>query len=115
MGYLTLWQHYFFWAVNMEIPAFARLSEHESAVINYLCNIRSQTNYNLTYLEDLKLIVLRNCHEDGTLVDLKQTAKKSAALPPWLLLTLHYVEPPSKKFTSAIWLIQVLKEPLGSV
>jgi len=30
-------------------------------------------------------------------------------------LPLHYVEPPSKKFTSAIWLIQVLKEPLGSV
>ena len=27
----------------------------------------------------------------------------------------HYVEPPSKKFTSAILLIQVLKEPLGSV
>ena len=89
----------FIWAVDMEVPAYARLSEQETTAINYLCNIRSQTNYNLTYLEDLKLIVLRNCHEDGTLVDLKQTAKKSAALPPWVLLTLRTFNGQGNDFT----------------
>ena len=57
--------------------------------IEYLCNIRQEKAHNIHYLEDKKVLVIRN-HEEGSgnLVDLRQSKASLIEREPWVLLTL---------------------------
>ena len=69
------------------VPFYANLSN--DIEIEYLCNIRQDKAHNIHYLEDKKVLVLRNHQEgSGNLVDLKQSKASLIEREPWILLTL---------------------------
>ena len=54
--------------------------------VNYLVNLNSDKVYNIHLLHDEKLCVMRNCDEDGNLLDLRQSKVKFSLKKPWCLL-----------------------------
>ena len=78
----------------MDVPKYALLSETDGLAINYLCNIRDEKDYNIAYLEDKKVVIIRGCDEEGNILDLKQAKSKFLNKSPWVLLKLKtfYVE-----------------------
>jgi hypothetical protein len=72
----------------MNVPMYAELSSNHKIEINYLCNIRSDKDYNIKYLEEKKLIILRNCDATGTLLDLTKPKSSFQMIQPWILLTV---------------------------
>ena len=78
----------------MDVLKYALLSETDGLAINYLCNIRDEKDYNIAYLEDKKVVIIRGCDEEGNILDLKQAQSKFLNKSPWVLLKLKtfYVE-----------------------
>ena len=70
----------------MNVPEFAQLSTKNQIEINYLCNIRAEKDFNIRYLEEKKIVVLRNCNEIGNLIDLSKRSKGLRCDEPWVLL-----------------------------
>ena len=70
----------------MEVPRYALLSDSDSLGINYLCNIRDAKDYNLTYIEEKKLVIIRNCDNEGNLLDLTHSKGKYLEKSPWVLI-----------------------------
>ena len=68
----------------MNVPEFAQLSTTNKIEINYLCNIRGDKSFNIKYLDEQKVVVLRNCDEVGNLLDLSKRIKSHTK--PWVLL-----------------------------
>ena len=54
--------------------------------VNYLVNLNSDKVYNIHLLHDEKLCLMRNCNEDGNLLDLRQLEVTFASTKPWCLL-----------------------------
>ena len=54
--------------------------------VNYLVNLNSDKVYNIHLLHDEKLCLMRNCDEDGNLLDLRQLKGKFASTKPSCLL-----------------------------
>ena len=69
------------------IPFYSVLTEEFE--INYLSNVRQEKSYNLHYVQDEKTLVLRNCSDEGNLIDLKQSKSVLSTCKPWVLLTLR--------------------------
>ena len=69
------------------VPFYANLSN--DIEIEYLCNIRQEKAHNIHYLEDKKVLVLRNHQEgSGNHVNLKQSKASLIEREPSVLLTL---------------------------
>ena len=68
------------------IPKYASLSTLVET--NYLVNLRDDKNYNVKFIRDRKIVVLRNADEKGVLIDLR---KSVASLPdkPWVMLSVR--------------------------
>ena len=50
----------------MAVPDYAKLSKFED--INYLCNIRDEKDFNVKFVRDKGVIILRNCFTEGKLI-----------------------------------------------
>ena len=72
----------------MDVPKYAVLTSQDVLSINYLCNIRTNKDFNIKYFEERKHIVLRNCDQDGNLCDLKLPKYKYLVNSPWVLLSV---------------------------
>ena len=81
----------------MELPTYALLSDSESLAINYLCNIRDGKDYNIRYLEEKRLVIIRNCDSEGNLLNLTQSKGKYLGKSPWTLMKV-------KKFSEQVCL-----------
>ena len=68
------------------VPEYAR--ELTSIEVNYLANIRTEKNYNVTFLREDKKILLRNSDSKGNLLDLTLPLPQ---LPekPWVMCSLR--------------------------
>ena len=60
---------------------------HSTQEVTYLCNLKQDPDYNIKFVRDLKLIIIRKCDPSGVLIDLKTSATKLKE-KPWLLLTV---------------------------
>ena len=64
-----------------EAPFYSKLTT--KLEVDYLCELRSDKSYNINFLSDDNLVVLRNCESDGQLVNLQKNDTKTK---PWILL-----------------------------
>ena len=74
--------------LTMSVPKYALLSETDGLGINYLCNLRDEKDYNIVYLEEKKVVIIRDCDKDGNIVDLKLAKSKYVEKSPWVLLKI---------------------------
>ena len=71
----------------MEIPAYANLTTEFE--VNYLYNIRSNSDFNLHLLRESKILLMRNCNEDASLCSLQAPKSAYAKIKPWTLLFIR--------------------------
>ena len=73
----------------MAVPEYAKLSKFED--INYLCNLRDEKDFNVKFVRDKGVIILRNCYTDGKLINLSktETSVDPIAFKPWVKLTIR--------------------------
>ena len=69
-----------------QVPVYAELTEDNE--INYLCTLRDYKEYNVKYIQDKQTIMLRNCDENGIVLDIALSETKLSD-KPWVLLTLR--------------------------
>ena len=80
----------------MGVPGYAHsLSQFE---VNYLCNLRDDKDYNIHLLRESRLLVMRNCSQDGNLSDLKLPKHKYVSEKPWVLLNIKDFKDKSRTY-----------------
>ena len=65
------------------VPQYAILKSSQE--VSYLCNLKNDKDYNVKFVRDKKIIVMRNCDQEGALIDLKISSSKLSD-KPWVIL-----------------------------
>ena len=80
----------------MDVPNYAQsLSEFE---INYLVNIRDDKDHNVHLLRESRILIMRNCNDDGSLCDLKLPKHKYVSNAPWIMMLIKDFTDSKSKF-----------------
>ena len=69
-----------------QVPAYAEITDDKE--INYLCSLRDDKEYNVKFVQKKQTIVIRNCDETGTVLDIALSESKLSD-KPWILLTIR--------------------------
>lgn len=64
------------------VPQYAILKSSQE--VSYLCNLKNDKDYNVKFVRDKKIIVMRNCDQEGALIDLKISSSKLSD-KPWVI------------------------------
>ena len=70
-------------ASSQPVPEYAKLNTQQE--INYFCNIQDNANLTMKFIRDKKVVIMLNCNNDGSLVDL--TLTPNTKTHPWVKLT----------------------------
>ena len=69
--------------MTSQVPQYATIESDQE--LNYLVAINSNKEYNCHYLREDRVAVMRECSDDGTLLNLK---KKKEGSNPWVLILI---------------------------
>ena len=69
-----------------QVPVYAEITDDKD--INYLCSLRDDKEYNVKFVQKKQTIVIRNCDEIGTVLDIPLSESKLSG-KPWILSTIR--------------------------